>query len=169
MAMGGNHFIQSGVKGAGLSAMGFFAAGVFKFGAAATVGTLGTAAAVGFAGGLALYAPAVGLRLAMHYFGWFNDQHRLLVFAVDLSLLALTLPVGAWCLGLAMQPFFVAAAVAVTLYLLANVVHYALSIAKEKRAPSLIAGGNQSIASKTLLSEIPINESTASFSLGAFC
>jgi len=120
MSVGGNRFIGSGVKGATFGAMGFFSAGALYLGTAATVSTLGTAAAAGFVGGLALYAPAIVLRVAMYRFELFNIQSRLLVAAVDLALLAVTMPVGAWILGLAVQPFFIAAAVAVTLYTVLN-------------------------------------------------
>ncbi|NDH66662.1 MAG: hypothetical protein EBY22_01915 [Gammaproteobacteria bacterium] len=120
MSVGGNRFIGSGVKGATFGAMGFFSAGALYLGTAATVSTLGTAAAAGFVGGLALYVPSIVLRVAMYRFELFNIQSRLLVAAVDLALLAVAMPVGAWILGLAVQPFFIAAAVAVTLYTVLN-------------------------------------------------
>jgi hypothetical protein len=119
MSVCGNKFIGSGLKGATFGAMGFFSA-YLGTATAATVSTLGTAAAAGFVGGLALYVPSIVLRVAMYRFGLFNIQSRFLVAVVDLALLAVTMPVGAWILGLAVQPFFIAAAVAVTLYTVLN-------------------------------------------------
>jgi hypothetical protein len=116
--------------------MGFFSAGALYLGTAATVSTLGTAAAAGFVGGLALYAPAIVLRVAMYRFELFNIQSRLLVAAVDLALLAVTMPVGAWILGLAVQPFFIAASVAVTLYTVLNGLQAFLSLSELRRQRS---------------------------------
>ncbi|MEI6094270.1 MAG: hypothetical protein WCR08_02205 [Gammaproteobacteria bacterium] len=135
MSFGGNKFIGSGVRGATFGAMGFFSA-YLGTATAASVSTLGTAAAAGFVGGLALYVPSIVLRVAMYRFGLFNIQSRLLVAAVDLALLAVTMPVGAWILGLAVQPFFIAASVAVTLYTLLNGLQAFLSLSEHRRQQS---------------------------------
>lgn len=132
MSVGGNKFIGSGLKGATFGAMGFFSA-YLGTATAATVSTLGTAAAAGFVGGLALYVPSIVLRVAMYRFGLFNIQSRFLVAVVDLALLAVTMPVGAWILGLAVQPFFIAASVAVTLYTVLNGLQAFLSLSEFRR------------------------------------
>ncbi|MCX7119553.1 MAG: hypothetical protein NTZ86_06805 [Legionellales bacterium] len=93
-------------------------------------------AAAGFVGGLALYVPSIFLRVAMYRFGLFNIQSRLLVAVVDLALLAVTMPVGAWILGLAVQPFFIAASVAVTLYTGLNGLQAFLSLSERRRQQS---------------------------------
>ena len=135
MSVGGNKFIGSGLKGATFGAMGFFSA-YLGTATAATVSTLGTAAAAGFVGGLALYVPSIVLRVAMYRFGLFNIQSRFLVAVVDLALLAVTMPVGAWILGLAVQPFFIAALVAVTLYTVLNGLQAFLSLSERRRQQS---------------------------------
>jgi hypothetical protein len=55
---------------------------------------------------------------------------------VDLALLAVTMPVGAWILGLAVQPFFIAASVAVTLYTVLNGLQAFLSLSELRRQRS---------------------------------
>jgi len=135
MSVGGNRFIGSGLKGATFGAMGFFSA-YLGTATAASVSTLGTAAAAGFVGGLALYVPSIVLRVAMYRFGLFNIQSRFLVAVVDLALLAVTMPVGAWILGLAVQPFFIAASVAVTLYTVLNGLQAFLSLSELRRQRS---------------------------------
>ena len=169
MSSGGNYFINSGVKGATFGAMGFFSAGVLPLGTAVTVSALGTAAAAGFVGGLALYAPAVALRLAMHHFGYFNAQSRYLVAAVDLALLALTLPVGAWVLGLAVQPFFIAAVVAVTLYTLLNALQVVAEVVKHKRNPQQLDLPRAFEESFTGARYTGFDETTATLGIGSFC
>lgn len=172
MAIGGSQFIQSGIKGAGFGAMGFFSAGVLHLGSAATVASLGTAAVAGFAGGLALYAPAVALRLVMHHSGFLENASRGVRAAVDLTLLALTMPVGAWMLGLAVQPFIMAAAVALVLYVLFNFTHLALKLHHASRESYGEISNNTvgaAIRHEALFSPVPFNESTACFSLGSFC
>ncbi len=72
----------------------------------------------------------------MYRFGLFNIQSRLLVAVVDLALLAVTMPVGAWILGLAVQPFFIAASVAVTLYTGLNGLQAFLSLSERRRQQS---------------------------------
>lgn len=167
MSVGSKSFISSGTFGAGFGAMGFFSAGALHLGSAATVATLGTAAAAGFAGGVALYGPAVALRLAMLHFGFLDNSSRAVIAVVDLALLALTMPVGAWMLGLAVQPFFMAAAVALVLYGLINCMHLALKFHHASRtgAPNRMVA----IRDDALFSNVPLDESTASYPLGSFC
>ena len=169
MSVGGVNFMHSGWRGAMFGAMGFFSAGALHLGTAATVSTLGVTAAAGFAGGLALYAPAVALRLAMHHFGYFNDQSRYYAAAVDLALLAFTLPVGAWVLGLAVQPFFIAAAVAVTLYTVCNALQFFAERHKHNRSPNGPVLAESLQKSFATLSNISLDETTATSSIGSFC
>ncbi|MCR9191997.1 MAG: hypothetical protein NXI01_04985 [Gammaproteobacteria bacterium] len=173
MSIGGPSFVISGSRGATFGAMGFFSAGVLSLGAAATVGTLGTAAAAGFAGGLTLHAPAIALRLCLHKYGVFDQAHRGLVAAVDLSLLALTMPVGAWMLGLAVQPFVIAAAVAVLLHVLYNCLQavFGLRQAQREQQSWRTPEPMTSILSDSLTSSRHqnIDESEVTLAIGSFC
>ena len=165
----GYSFINSGLHGAIFGAMGFFSAGALHLGTAATVSTLGAAAAAGFAGGLALYAPAVALRLAMHHFEYFNAISRYLVAAVDLALLALTMPVGAWVLGLAVQPFFIAAVVAVTLYTLLNALQVVVKVNHQPttgQQHDLTRACNESFTAPV---HRGFDKTTATLPIGYFC
>ena len=134
MITSGKMLISSGGCAGSMSALGFFGAGVLHLGAAASVNTLVAAAAAGTAGGFMLYCPVVILRLCMHQFGVLNGQFRLALAALDLLALGFAGPVGAYCLGLAVQPFLIAAAVAVTLYLAINLIRYALNYGRPQNA-----------------------------------
>jgi hypothetical protein len=128
---GGVNIISSGARGACLSAMGLFGSGLIHLGAAATVSTLGTAAVVGLVGGLVMYPAAIALRTLLYAYGLLNLSYRRLVFSIDLLTASLALPVGAWMLGLAVYPFFCAALVAASLFvlfkLISEAVQYLLS------------------------------------------
>ena len=107
------NYVASGTLAATKSAMGFFGAGVLHLGATATFASLGSAAAAGFVGGLVVYFPAVCLRALMIYNGQVN---RMLLSFVDFSLQTLSIPLGAWMLGLAIQPFLIAALTAAAVH-----------------------------------------------------
>lgn len=175
MSVGGNGFITSGTRGATFGAMGFFSASALSLGATATVGTLGTAAAAGFAGGLAMYCPAVALRLLMHHYGYFNNANRTLVAALDLALFTFTLPVGAWALGLAVQPFITAAAVALTLYTIFNCLHAVLKMHQISHHQSVTNRQNTDrglfprIMTDAFANTQTLDESTTLSPIGAFC
>lgn len=127
MITSGRMLLSSGLSAGSMSTLGFFGAGVLHLSAAASVNTLVTAAVAGAAGGFMLCCPVVILRLCMYQFGVLNGEYRLALAALDLLALGIAGPVGAYCLGLAVQPFLIAAAVAVTLYLATNLIRYALN------------------------------------------
>ncbi len=96
----------------------------------------------------------------MYRFGLFNIQSRLLVAVVDLALLAVTMPVGAWILGLAVQPFFIAASVAVMLYTVLNGLQAFLSLSELRRQQSSSLNGLQAFLA---LSELRRQQSSSEY------
>lgn len=163
MMMSGKMLLSSGTIAGTMSTLGFFGAGVLHVGAAASVNTLVTAAVAGAAGGFMLYCPVVILRLCMHQFGVLNGQYRLAVTALDLLALGFAGPVGAYCLGLAVQPFLIAAAVAVTLYLATNLIRYALNYGR----PMNFHAEGQNKLINAFVSEHSISSATSSDNVDA--
>lgn len=121
----GTYIVSSGVHVAGRGALGFFGASALHLGAAATIGTVVTAASAGFLGGVLLYCPVIALRTLMHRQGMLAKKYYLAWVALDMMSVSLALPVGAYMLGLAVQPFLICAALVLALHLLLHGAHAA--------------------------------------------